>query len=156
MIKTKSLKKLLLFNLALFLVVLSFAISAMSQDKDWISSEKKDDLETFYRVEKVGTDTYEVTVRIDNNRPKTINVEVMVLYKTDTNYSGNIFLPRVSSNRAFFDRCQELIPSNGSRTCKSVQINAKKITGVKIIQWCNAYGKPCIVRRQELSDHGGL
>src|SRR5918911_901631 len=53
-----------------------------SVDEGWIRSNKKDGIETFYRYEKIGTDKFEVEVKIANYRSKAVKVSVQVQYKS--------------------------------------------------------------------------
>ena len=137
--------KQFLFSLTFILLVLACVAPVKAQTSEWKSSEKKDDIETFYQVEKVGTDSFEVTIKIKNNRSKEIKVEAAVLYKTETAFGGGVLSPR-SPNRASYNRCKELVPSNSTRTCEPILVTAKKIAGVRIICWYNAGGK-CVAKR---------
>lgn len=136
---TTFLKKLFLFNLIFTFSSLICAVSVKAQRSEWKSSEKKDNIETLYQVEKVGTDSFEVTIKIKNNRSKEVKIETAVLYKTEITLGSRSSILTIESD----EHCKESIPSNGSRTCKPIQVNAKKIIGAKIICWNNTDGKPC-------------
>lgn len=134
-----------LFSLTFTLLALACVAPVKAQTSEWKSSEKKDGIETFYQVEKVGTDSFEVTIKMRNNRPKEVIVEAAVLYKTETNFGGGVLSPR-SPNRASYTRCKESVPSNSTRTCEPIRVTAKKIAGVRIVCWYNAGGK-CVAKR---------
>lgn len=134
------LKKLFLSNLILTLTVVAFVVSVKAQSSEWKSSEKRDNIETYYQVEKVGTDSFEVTIKIKNNRSKEVKVEAKVLFKTETSFGGGILAPS-SPTYASSTRCKEAVASGGSTICKPIQVTAKKIVGVKIVCWYNVGGK---------------
>jgi hypothetical protein len=116
--------------------------SLSSVDEGWTRSDKQDDIETFYRYEKIGSDTFQVEVKIVNNRPKSVKVRVQVQYEsagitgrllaTDHNHQ---FLTQPSQR--FNNTCEVVAPSVSSRICRGIKVAAKKITGVKIIRWDN-------------------
>jgi hypothetical protein len=134
-----------LSGLIFILLVLAYVMPVKAQTSEWKASEKKDEIETFYQVEKVGTDSFEVTIKIKNNRYKEVIVETAVLYKTETAFGGGVLAPR-SPNRASYIRCKESVPSNSTRTCEPIPVTAKKISGVRIICWYNTGGK-CAAKR---------
>jgi hypothetical protein len=133
-------RKLILL-ITIVLVVLTSAFPAKAQS-EWRASEKKDDIETFYRVEKVGTDSFEVTIRIDNNRPKAVKVITAVQYRNQSGFADGVIIPRSPSYSSNGQCTLAAVPSNKSLLCEPVAVKAKKITGVKIVRWENADTRP--------------
>ena len=117
-----------------------------SVNEGWTRSAKKDDIETFYRYEKTGSDKFQVEVKIVNNRTKSVKVRVQVQYKSAHTRGVSIGRPLfIDHNHKFLtqlslglnDSCEIIIPSGSSRICQDIKVTAKKITGVKIIRWDN-------------------
>ena len=133
MTETLLLKRLFHFALMLMSAALVYAPSTKAQSSEWKSAGKKDDIEIFYQVEKVGTDALEVTIRINNKRAKAITIiAAYVSYKNRANYG---------TRELAYQPCGLPIPSGGTRICEPIKINGKKITDVKI-EWENADTRP--------------
>lgn len=130
---TGLLKEPFVFSLILTLSVLICALSAQAQSSEWKSAGKEDDIETFYRVEKVGADSFEVTIKVNNSRLTAVNISAAsVSYKRHANY----FAAEIA-----FEPCGLAIPSGSSRICEPIKIGGGKITDVKV-QWANADTNP--------------
>jgi hypothetical protein len=112
----------------------------VAQGQEWIRSDKKDEIETFYQYEKVGTDRFEVRVKAINYRRKAIKLIVQVEHKNSGVKigRGRFFYPQ---SRSYYDRCELTVPPGGSSICEGITVSAKKITGVKIVQWDNVDSK---------------
>lgn len=133
MTETVLLKRLFHFGIMLTSAALVYAPSARAQNSEWKSAGKKDDIEIFYQVEKVGTDTLEVTIKINNKRAKAITIiAAYVSYKNRANYG---------TRELAYKPCGLPIPPDGSRICEPIKISGRKITDVKI-EWENADTKP--------------
>lgn len=150
-------RRLMLSTSATLLMITAFGTSGSAQlsihyygvteslpsvDESWTRSAKQDDIETFYRYEKTGSDTFQVEVKIVNNRPKSVKVRVQVQYDSGgpsrrylvTDHTHK-FLTQPS--RRLNDTCEIVVPSRSSRICQDIEVTAKKITGVRIFRWDN-------------------
>jgi hypothetical protein len=131
-----SLPKLFMLNLVFLTAVLSGAKPVAADSDDWKRSDKKDDIETYYQVDKVASDRFVVSVRVNNYRRIAVKVIVQVKYKSLTpSYRPGIFHLQLGAYR---DQCTVVAPAAGNRVC-AVTVTAKKVTGVKIVRWDNAY-----------------
>lgn len=68
-------KTILSLTLAL-IIVLASSILSKAQTSNWLPGESKDDIETFYRIEKTGSSSYDISIKVKNNRTKQIAVQV--------------------------------------------------------------------------------
>jgi hypothetical protein len=97
--------------------------SFYSVGEGWMRSDKEDDIETFYRYEKTGSDKFQVDIKIVNNRSKPVRVRAQVQYKSG---GGVVRRYLVSDhNHEFLTQpsllsgsCEIVIPSGSSRVCE--------------------------------------
>jgi hypothetical protein len=130
---TKNMK----FKLAPLLIILACSALVFPQSQEWIRSDQKDEIETFYQFEKIGTDRFEVKMMIRNNRSKDVRVHVQVQYESPQ----QTIRPFVPQSRTLYGQCEVTVPSGSTRICESIRVTAKKITGTKIIRWDNVDSK---------------
>jgi hypothetical protein len=118
-------------------VLLLFAF-VVTPGQDWKRSEKKDDIETSYRSEKIASDQFDVGIQVHNKRTKPVRVVVRPKYNRPRVAVGlpppvrDIVLARTKFN----DECTVVVAPNSTGTC-SVTISTTKVTGSKIVRWEN-------------------
>jgi hypothetical protein len=136
-IKT-TLRSALSLKVALVLGALVCVSSTMAQEKEK-QSQQKDDIQTSYKSEKVGSDKFEVTVRVTNNRPKAVRVVVQIQYegpeKSRTSNGRTIIFPPPPRNLYGISPDPIELDSHESKPCEAVTIRTKKVYGVKILSW---------------------
>jgi hypothetical protein len=122
--------------------------SASPPEGAWIRSDKTDDIETFYSYRKIGTDRFEVAVKVVNHRQKTVKVIVALQVRQSTGdidcLPGFCGPPRkisfnhestLNKTSTLSDNCQFVVPAGDSRVCGEIRVTAKKVLGVKIKRW---------------------
>ncbi len=129
------------------LPILLFFAFVVTPAQDWKRSQKKDNIETSYRVEKTASDQFDVDIQVHNNRPKTVRVVVRAKYNgprmaLETPRSVRDIVLGQTTNA---DECTVVVAPNSTGTC-SVTISGTKVTGSKIVSWENAnIGDPRII-----------
>jgi hypothetical protein len=128
------LKRLPLLIAVLSCLTITLTISARAKDEEWIRSHKTDNIETFYQVEKIGTNELEVRIKVVNGRSKEVRVWLEIVYEGDGYARG---MARVNDDHSRETFCILTIPTRGSDICKIEKIKAKKIVDVRIERWLN-------------------
>jgi hypothetical protein len=123
-------KRLILFA-PLLLIVLCTPVKP--QEEEWVKAHKVDDIETFYQVEKVGSNELEVRVKVLNGRAKEVRVWVDIEYKySGVQRGGGIILEGRKPSKS-----TTVTVAARRSTMTKVHITAEEITGVKIQRWLN-------------------
>ncbi len=99
----------------------------------WTRSQKQDEIQTFYQTEKTGANVFDVRIKVDNRRPKAVKVVLAVEQETSRYIMPGGTYPILGTR----GRCEMVVPSNATRICDPITVNARRITGVKIIDWKN-------------------
>jgi uncharacterized membrane protein YhiD involved in acid resistance len=121
-----------LFKPIAFIAVLFCAINISAQTSDWIVSDTKDDIEVSYRFEKSGLKTYEVEIKIINNRAKDVDVLVSIEPKNKTK--------SYSQDEKVFIKLK--VKAKSTTNSEKIVVNSE-ILSVKIVDWCNSGSKSC-------------
>jgi hypothetical protein len=129
--------RLFLLNLVVLTAFLVCAHSVSAQGQDWKPSDRKDDIETYYQVDKIASDKFAVKIRVNNYRPFAVKVIVQVKYER---LKPSYRLPLLFNSQigTYRDQCTVVARSASNSVC-TVTVTAKKVTGVKIVRWDNAY-----------------
>lgn len=137
-------KKTLLPFFAIAMLLSRFDIPVVAtfqgKDADWIRSFKADDIEIFYQTEKVGSENYEVKIKVVNNRSKAIRVWTRIKNKFDSSLPDLNFPPNtpfVKNTKAYGDKCELIVPAQGSTICEGIKVSRQKIESVNLTRWIN-------------------
>jgi len=124
--------KTLIFQTLFFLTVL-FCVNYVSAQSGWVSSQKTDGIEVFYRFEKSGSRTLEVEVKVTNRRAKPIDV-VIKITTGDADSSSNSGIIRLSPTPT---RYTKLTVKANESSINKVEIDGLEVGNVEIYCWQN-------------------
>lgn len=121
------------FSLLLALMVISLcSVSSRAQTNDWLPSKSEENIETLYQIEKTGSKSYDVTIRVNNNRSKEITVRVAVLFTTSKKVEKWL---KNKQDYDFENSCLVTVKPGESGEC-SVETTTNKIKGTDF-KWNN-------------------
>jgi hypothetical protein len=114
----------------------------LHKDDEWTRSYKEDDIEIFYQAEKVGTNKFEVKIKVVNNRSKAIRVQTRIKMKNASFEPVLAPSPRMEKGiekgtKVYRDSCVLAVPAHGVTICEGLKVSGEKISGVSLIRWVN-------------------
>lgn len=122
------------------LIVLFCAASVFSQESEWIAGEKADNIEVFYRIEKSGSNTYDVEVKIVNQRTKPIDIIVKFEQKTANQGNSKTVIERATADLLRSDKSKYLklsVKAKETSVSEIVEIEGSALETIKIACWSN-------------------
>jgi hypothetical protein len=134
-----------LLKTSILLTVFFCASSVLAQSSGWITGDKADDIETFYRFEKTGSKTYEVEVKVINQRAKAVDVIVKVVPERTQNK------PQGTQNNNNSEYVKLTVKAKETSMSPKVEIEASGIQTVILMCWSNIDSqKKCELPPKEL------